>query len=79
HALWMSPEYQRILADADRIVAAFDAHPRAMTYLTGVLTDLYVDISKFRGVNPKTHLPRLFHLLDQYNFDALVEFFTRAP
>ncbi|RHY17084.1 hypothetical protein DYB25_008656 [Aphanomyces astaci] len=70
---------KRILADADRIVAAFDAHPRAMTYLTGVLTDLYVDISKFRGVNPKTHLPRLFHLLDQYNFDALVEFFTRAP
>ncbi|RHZ15939.1 hypothetical protein DYB37_008645 [Aphanomyces astaci] len=69
----------RILADADRIVAAFDASPRAMTYLTGVLTDLYVDISKFRGVNPKTHLPRLFHLLDQYNFDALVEFFTRAP
>ncbi|ETW03015.1 hypothetical protein H310_05450 [Aphanomyces invadans] len=79
HSLWMSSEYQRILADADRIVADFQASPRAMSYITGVLTDLFVDISKFRGVNPKAHLPRLFQILDQYNYDALVEFFTRAP
>ncbi|RHY32133.1 hypothetical protein DYB32_002835 [Aphanomyces invadans] len=77
HSLWMSSEYQRILADADRIVADFQASPRAMSYITGVLTDLFVDISKFRGVN--AHLPRLFQILDQYNYDALVEFFTRAP
>ncbi|KAG9415223.1 Bardet-Biedl syndrome 7 protein [Aphanomyces cochlioides] len=78
HSLWMSPEYQRILNDADRILRDFQASPRAMGYLIGVLTDLYVDLAKFRGVNPKPHLPRLFQLVEQYNFDALVDFFQRV-
>ncbi|KAF0696298.1 Aste57867_12931 [Aphanomyces stellatus] len=78
HSLWMSPEYQSILSDADRILQDFQASPRAMNYITGVLTDLYVDMAKFRGVNPKPQLPRLFQLLEQYNFDALVDFFLRV-
>ncbi|OQR97631.1 hypothetical protein ACHHYP_10175 [Achlya hypogyna] len=77
HVLWMSPEYQSILNDADKIQDEFKARPRALNYLAGVLTDLYVDICKFRGVNPKPQIPQLYQLLDHYNFDALVDFFMR--
>ncbi|OQS03872.1 hypothetical protein THRCLA_03847 [Thraustotheca clavata] len=77
YGLWMSPEYQSILKDADSIMEEFKARPRALNYLAGVLTDLYVDISKFRGVNPKPQIPQLYQLLEHYNYDALVDFFMR--
>ncbi|EQC39334.1 hypothetical protein SDRG_03539 [Saprolegnia diclina VS20] len=77
HTLWMSPEYQSVLKDADTILDEFKARPRALNYLAGVLTDLYVDVCKFRGVNPKPQIPQLYLLLDQYSFDALVAFFMQ--
>lgn len=76
-AAWMAPEYQSILARAEDILGEFKSSPRALNYLAGVLTDLYVDLCKFRGASAKQNLPRLYQLIEHYHFDSLLDFFMR--
>ncbi|TMW60295.1 hypothetical protein Poli38472_000337 [Pythium oligandrum] len=77
YAAWMAPEYQHILAQSERILSESKASPRALNYLAGILTDLYVDLCKFRGSNVKQNLPRLYQLIEHYHFDSLVDFYMR--
>lgn len=77
YAAWMAPEYQHILAHSEDILAEFKGSSRALNYLAGVLTDLYVDLCKFRGTNAKQNLPRLYQLIEHYHFDSLLDFFMR--
>jgi Bardet-Biedl syndrome 7 protein len=77
YAAWMAPEYQQILMAGDRILNDFKASPKALNYLAGILTDLYVDLCKFRGSNVKQNLPRLYQLIEHYHFDSLVEFYLK--
>ncbi|KAF1329850.1 hypothetical protein FI667_g5565, partial [Globisporangium splendens] len=72
---WMAPEYQHILNRSEQILSEFQASPKAINYLAGVLTDLYVDLCKFRGTNVKQNLPRLYQLIEHYHFDSLVDFY----
>jgi Bardet-Biedl syndrome 7 protein len=51
YTLWMDREYQTILENSDNIQEEFKMRPQAMNYLAGVLTDLYADACKCRGVN----------------------------
>ncbi|KAG7400693.1 Bardet-Biedl syndrome 7 protein [Phytophthora boehmeriae] len=74
---WMAPEYQTILENSEKILAEFKLSPKALNYLAGILTDLYVDLCKFRGTNAKQNLPRLYQLVEHYHFDSLVEFYLR--
>lgn len=77
YAAWMAPEYQHILERADAILTEFKASPKALNYLAGILTDLYVDLCKFRGTNVKQNLPRLYQLIEHYHYDSLVDFYLR--
>lgn len=77
YAAWMAPEYQHILGQSERIMAEFKASPKALHYLAGILTDLYVDLCKFRGTNAKQNLSRLYQLIEQYHFDSLLDFYLR--
>lgn len=77
YAAWMAPEYQHILENAEKILAEFKLSPKALNYLAGILTDLYVDLCKFRGTSAKQNLPRLYQLIEHYHFDSLVEFYLR--
>lgn len=77
YAAWMAPEYQGILGNAEQIMAEFKVSPRALNYLAGILTDLYVDLCKFRGTNAKQNLPRLYQLIERYHFDSLLDFYIR--
>ncbi|DBA03716.1 TPA: hypothetical protein N0F65_004133 [Lagenidium giganteum] len=77
HSSWMSPEYLHILDQTERITTEFKVSPKALNYLAGILTDLYVDWCKFRGLNVKQNLPRLYQLIEHYHFDSLVEFYLR--
>jgi Bardet-Biedl syndrome 7 protein len=74
---WISPEYRNILENATKITAEFKTSPKALNYLAGILTDLYVDYCKFRGRNAKQNLPRLYQLIEHYHYDSLLEFFLR--
>ncbi|OWZ14489.1 hypothetical protein PHMEG_00012034 [Phytophthora megakarya] len=77
YAAWMTPEYQHILQNSEKILADFKVSPKALNYLAGILTDLYVDLCKFRGISAKQSLPRLYQLIEHYHFDTLVQFYMR--
>ncbi|KAI9996187.1 hypothetical protein PInf_013570 [Phytophthora infestans] len=77
YTAWMAPEYQHILENSEKILAEFKLSPKALNYLAGILTDLYVDLCKFRGTSAKQNLPRLYQLIEHYHFDTLVEFYMR--
>ncbi|GLE01632.1 hypothetical protein PINS_up010466 [Pythium insidiosum] len=77
HTSWMASEYQHILEQSTKIMSDYKASPKALNYLAGILTDLYVDLCKFRGTNVKQNLPRLYQLIEHYHFDSLVEFYMR--
>lgn len=41
--------------------------------------DLYVDSFKFRGRNVKGKIEQLINVLENYTFEALLEFFNSSP
>ena len=46
---WLSQEYREILKNAKRIQDEFKDRPRALAYIIGIVTDLYVDWHKYNG------------------------------
>ncbi|CAM9371775.1 unnamed protein product [Ectocarpus sp. 13 AM-2016] len=77
---WMFEEYRYILDNAERIQKEFKGRPRALEYISGIITDLYVDWHKFKGDDARHRIPELEHLLvTQYDHKALVVFFLKHP
>ena len=72
---YMSPEYLQVLEDAAEIQKQHKQSPRALEALSGIITDLYVDMHKFRGRDMKHKIPDLMRLLDDYDHDTVVGFF----
>jgi Bardet-Biedl syndrome 7 protein len=77
-ASWMSPEYQYVLDNADQIRAQFKERPRALEFIAGIVTDLFVDFHKFRGHNAKHKIPELQQLLSNYCYEDVLAFFDQA-
>ena len=48
---WMSEEYRNIAKDATQLAKELETQPRAVEYLSGIITDLFVDKHKFKGHN----------------------------
>lgn len=44
-------------------------------FITGMITDLYIDKFKFKGQNVKGRVPALLEVLDNYDLQTLVQFF----
>jgi Bardet-Biedl syndrome 7 protein len=47
----MSEEYRNIAKDATQLAKELETQPRAVEYLSGIITDLFVDKHKFKGHN----------------------------
>ena len=45
----MSDEYKQILSKASVIKEMYDQQPRKLSYLWGIIADLYVDTAKIKG------------------------------
>lgn len=75
---FMSPEYRQILEEADSLQAEFKRQPCHLERLYGMITDLYIDKFKFKGVNVKGKVPALLEILDNYDLQTLVEFFNTS-
>jgi len=45
----MSEEYKAILQNAEEIKRLFALQPRKLSYLWGIIADLYVDTAKIKG------------------------------
>ncbi|XP_076807399.1 BBSome complex member BBS7-like isoform X2 [Clavelina lepadiformis] len=74
---FLAPEYQSILLDAEEIKREFQKQPARLERLYGMITDLYIDKYKFKGVNVKQKVPQLLETLDSYELPALIEFFQQ--
>lgn len=75
----MSQEYKDILRNADQIRQEFAQQPRKLTYLWGIIADLYQDTAKIKGVhNVGNRMGQLKQLLNQYDFEELVTFFRKS-
>ncbi|KAK7486998.1 hypothetical protein BaRGS_00021814 [Batillaria attramentaria] len=75
---FLSPEYQQILEDADKLQAEFKRQPCHLERLYGMITDLYIDKYKFKGQNVRGKVPTLLEVLDNYDFNSLVQFFETS-
>merc|ERR1712157_656498 len=74
---FLDPEYAEIVENRDKIMNEFKDRPKALKTLYGIVTDLFVDMHKFQGVDVRTRdriLP-LMNLLENYNYDAVLRFF----
>ena len=72
----VSAEYLAILKNADAIRAEHKQRPMLMNYLAGIITDLFVDRHKLRGIDVRHKIPELQGLIHDYNFDALLSAFA---
>ncbi|KFB50077.1 AGAP011899-PA-like protein [Anopheles sinensis] len=74
----LSEEYRALVRNHKTIENEYRKQPTLLNRIYGILTDLYIDKFKFKGVNVKTKLPQLIELLDNYNYDQLVQFYSVA-
>ncbi|XP_055599136.1 Bardet-Biedl syndrome 7 protein-like [Uranotaenia lowii] len=72
----LSQEYQDLLKNQHAIESEFKKQPTILNRIYGILTDLYIDKFKFKGVSVKTKLPQLIELLENYNREDLVTFYS---
>lgn len=72
---FFSPEYAYILENSDSLMTQFKRQPAHLERLYGMITDLFIDQHKFKGVNVKSRVPALLEVLDKYSLQTLVEFF----
>ncbi|XP_076069179.1 BBSome complex member BBS7-like isoform X2 [Oratosquilla oratoria] len=63
---FLAPEYQYILDNADELQAQYRKQPCHLERLYGMITDLYIDKYKFKGINVKSRVPQLLEILDNY-------------
>lgn len=67
--------YRELLVNKEAIQVAFDLDKVVTNRLFGVLTDLYVDWFKLKGLDVKQKIPNLLEQLDKYDFKELMQFF----
>lgn len=75
----LTDEYTEILKNEKVILEEYKRHPGYLDRLCGMVTDLYIDKSKFLGINVKGKIPALLEILkkEKYSFDKLLEFFNK--
>lgn len=47
-------------------------------FFQGMITDLYIDKFKFKGQNVKTKVSSLLEILDNYDLNSLLTFFSEV-
>lgn len=74
---FLTEEYREILDNAETLQEAFKKQPCHLERLYGMITDLYIDRHKFKGLNVKNKVPQLINILDNYDLNNLMEFFQQ--
>ncbi len=67
------------MRNADQIRAQFKLQPRKLTYIWGIIADLYMDTSKIKGIhNVHSKMQQLKAILNNYNFESVINFFMQS-
>ncbi|GLH03727.1 uncharacterized protein GBIM_09587 [Gryllus bimaculatus] len=72
------PEYRELLNNETKIQAQFKKQPAHLDRLYGMITDLFIDMHKFKGINVKGKVPLLLEVLDKYSLENLINFFQQS-
>lgn len=73
---FMSDEFKQVLVNADDIKRQYEMQPRMLSYLWGIIADLYVDTAKIKGFsNVQQKMPILKSILNNYSYKDLTQFF----
>lgn len=72
-------DYRQLLENSEQIQRICEKDKVSTNRLFGVLTDLYVDWFKLKGMDVKQKIPDLLTLLDKYDFKELMQFFDIDP
>ncbi|XP_042902114.1 BBSome complex member BBS7 isoform X2 [Parasteatoda tepidariorum] len=72
---FLAPEYQDILGNADQLQLEYKRQPCHLERLFGMITDLFIDVFKFKGINVKSKVPSLLQILNNYDLNNLINFF----
>ena len=74
---FLAAEYLEILENEETIKQELKAQPGRLQFLFSIITDLYVDNYKFKGQNVTAQVSQLQRVLNDYNLDSLLGFFSR--
>ena len=72
---WLPSEYKDILVNQELIRKEFKLRLKSLEYLSGIITDLYVDWNRLNGKDAKKNLPHVQELILSGDFNALVQAF----
>ncbi|XP_055938767.1 Bardet-Biedl syndrome 7 protein homolog isoform X3 [Argiope bruennichi] len=72
---FLAPEYQEILNLSDQLQLEYKRQPCHLERLFGMITDLYIDVYKFKGINVKSKVSSLLQILNNYDLETLINFF----
>jgi len=75
---FLSEEYKNILQNSETVKQMYEQQPRKLSYLWGIIADLYVDTAKIKGFhNVQQKMSTLKQILNNYNREALLQFFKQ--
>ncbi|KAJ3587558.1 hypothetical protein NHX12_011155 [Muraenolepis orangiensis] len=75
---FLIPEYRSILDQSQHLLDEYKKQPAHLERLYGMITDLYIDKFKFKGQNVKSKVSSLLEILDNYDLQSLLAFFSEA-
>lgn len=71
-----SETLQDVLLDSENIQNEYKKRPKKLQFLQGMISDLYVDKSKFKGIHSVSNrIQQLQQIMGNYDIEALIEFF----
>ncbi|XP_011609287.2 BBSome complex member BBS7 isoform X1 [Takifugu rubripes] len=76
NADFLIPEYRNILDESANLLEEYKKQPAHLERLYGMITDLFIDKFKFKGQNVKTKVSSLLEILDNYDLNSLLNFFS---
>ncbi|TNM98925.1 hypothetical protein fugu_013489 [Takifugu bimaculatus] len=76
NADFLIPEYRSILDESANLLEEYKKQPAHLERLYGMITDLFIDKFKFKGQNVKTKVSSLLEILDNYDLNSLLNFFS---
>lgn len=72
---WLQPEYSNILSNSELIRKEFKLRTKTLEYLSGIITDLFVDWSRLNGIDGRNKLLQLQNTILTLSFDKVIEMF----
>ena len=73
---WLSQEYKDVLASAEQIKKEHSRRPQLLMYLCGLITDLFVDRHRLRGVDVRHRILEVQAVITDYDFNKLLDVFS---